>query len=330
MRKLTIIILMLLSVTLSLPAESRPDWTERWQTSYSEDIYLGAVGRGESSEDAETDAYRSLASYFGVSISSSTTAYSYAYTDSYDKSKSLSAFESEAEVSLNMSDIAGIRIAQRWDDGSEYYALALLDKSAAVLYYMKVAEESASTVAYYQNIDPSTLSFSSISVVQELKDCAVSYYEAKKIISVLAPGQVSLLPLLPSDSEILSLIDTLSYELSVTVSGESEDWYTVSNEVYSALKGVGITPSRGKARYRLVDSLSYEETTAGRNPLKFIKYSISIKIMDNSTDNCVFAWAASGREGQVTLDGAMERACTAVNKKIRNELGKALSDAFSI
>lgn len=333
MRKIIIFItLLLIPLSLSFSA-TRPDWVDSWEKKYSGTIYLGAVGSGKTEDAAVTDAYNSLAAYFGVSVDSKTTTYTGSRTwNGYGKSASteVTNFQSEAVVSINIENIAGVTIKEKWSGDGEYYALALLDRASAALYYINQAEDAASTISYYQTIDPSSLSFRAIGSVQGLKDVALSYYEAVKILSVLAPDKVRTLPQLPSDSEILSLIDSFTYELGVSVAGSSDDWYMISGNVYDALSEAGITPSRSEARYELIDELSLSETTLPGNPLKFVKYSLTLKIIDNESGKYVFSWTASGREGQMTYSAAKERAFTALNKKIKNELSSTLDKTFKL
>lgn len=324
--------MILFPLTLSFGA-GKPVWVDSWQDNYPESIYLGAVGSGESRESAEKNAYSNLASYFGVSVDSVTKMYSASTVSGSGDTSSTSdwsSFKNKATLSIKISDIAGAAIAESWYDGKTYFALALLNKNSAVLYYFNQAVDAASEIAYYQTIDPSSLSFSSIGSVQSLRDKALKYYEAARIISVLSPGFVDSLPSIPSDSDILYLIDKFTYELSVEVCGESDGWYMISGNVYGALDDVGIKPAKGESRYRLEDSLELTETTLSGNPLKFIKYSLVLKIVDNETGRFVFTWSISGREGQTSFNGARERAFIVINKKIENELPSALKKTFAL
>lgn len=329
MRKIIFLfIILFIPLTFSF-GEGKPIWVDSWQDAYPESVYLGAVGSGDNESAARKDAYSALASYFGVGVDTVTKTYS-SNTVSGNSASDWSSFKNKATLSIKISDIAGVKITENWSDGTTYFALALLEKNSAVLYYLDQASSAAATIGSYLTIEPSSLTFSAVGSVLGLRDVALKYNEAVRIVSVLSPERVKTLPSIPSDNEILEMIDRFTYELSVVVIGSSDEWNKISSSVYNALNTVGIEPTDGDSRYSLIDDMELSETTLSGNPMKFVKYSLVLKIVDKESGENVFIWSISGREGQTTYDGAKERAFVAINKKIKNELPSALKRTFAL
>lgn len=324
MRKIILfLILFLIPLTFSFGAK-KPSWIDNWQDTYPESIYLGAVGIGKNRSEAENMAYGSLATFFGVNIDS--TSCIGAEDDGYGNG--VTNYSSQTVMNVNVSDIVGIKIADYWEDKNCCYALAILDKNVAIHYYYAEATEYALKIAYYFSIEPESLAFGSVGAVQNLKSYVDEYDRSKKILSVLSPLVAEELISIPETSEIMNLIEEYTGLLSVRVQDGSSDWERISANVVDAMYSAGISVTDRSSRYILIDILDLTETTLEGNPLKFVKYSLTLKIFDEETKTYVFTWSASGREGQTSFSAAKERAFVAMNKKIKNGLGVALAEAF--
>lgn len=334
MRKIIAIMLIAaVSMTAAMAAVNTPDWVGNWGKYYPDSRYICAVGYGTSRDLADKSAFENLATYFGVSVSSYTETSMADRTLSADGrtlSYSTDGMQSQAAFSVNVSNLVHTVIAERWNEGREYISLAVMDKVKAVQYYLETAKSYAEELSYYSTVDPASLTFDSYYAVISLADYAASYREYKSILSVIAPGMAAELAEIPGDPEIRRLVLSLSNEIGLSIDARDDDWYLVEDEVVGVLNRLGITPMGNGTRYVLTETLSLERTELPGNPLKFINYSLVLRLKDTYTNKYIFTWRGTGREGQTTYATAQNRAITALDKKIRNDFLTSFSEAFNL
>lgn len=335
MRKIIFALAALLFISFPICASSQPRWVANWSADYPESEYLCAVGFGSSSNGADSNAFENLAASFNASVSAVATTHivegSVTSSNSENASIQVNDFESQAVVSVKASQIVSAKILERWNDGNGNYAsLVVVRRSEAAQFYFEKACSCADIISYYRNIDPSSIPLNSVGIVQSLDDMAIEYYECRNMLAVLSPQLFKRLPSIPSDPEIAMMIDSFMYNLSFSIQAEDDAWYKIEGAVLDALNSLGITPMDEESRYTLIETIDVEETTLMGNPLKFVLYSLVLKVKDSTTGRIVFSWDCSGREGQQTLATAKERAFAVMNKKIKSEFKDKFAKKFGV
>lgn len=333
MRKvITLILIMAVAVTAVMAADE-PGWVKNWERYYPETQYLGAVGYGTSRDSADSNAKENLAAIFGVSVDSTTTTSTVDASMTYDNRSATfqsDSFSTNSEFDISVSNLVYTSIVERYDNGKEYISLAVMDKPKAITYYIGKLREISSTVDYYMTIDPSILTLDSYYTVINLGLQVREYQGYLNILQILSPGVTVNVAPIPSEAEVLELVERLSFNVSLSIDAPDDDWYLVEGEVLSALHKLGVSPSDGNGRYVLSEQLEFERTDLPGNPLKFIVYSLVIRVKDTVTGKNVFTWRGNGREGQASYSAAENRAVTALSKKIRNDFMTSFSKSFNL
>lgn len=205
-----------------------------------------------------------------------------------------------------------------------------MDKDRAKEYYIRSINNYANSIDRSFLIDSSKLTFSGYYTVLSIQSYLKSYEEAYKILSVVSPQSLLSVQSIPEKSIIQNLIDTLAYNLGLSVMTSDDNWYKISSDVYSILSSFGIGIMEEDSRYSLIPNLELTETTLPGNNLKFIKYNLDIKIRDNKENRILFSWNCSGREGQTSYIAAEERAMVAIRKKLNNEFSQKFKQTFNL
>ena len=334
MRKIaiTIVVWAIASMVLAAATE-QPGWINNWSSYYPEDSYICAVGYGKSRSSADQDGLSQLAAFFGTSVSTHTTMSATSVSTSsenYSDDSYLNLFASGSTLSVNVSNMVGTSFRERWDNGEDYYSLAVIDRKKTKEYYYSQANNSANSIKQAFNMNMSEISFVNFYLVRNISDSLVKYDEAMRILSVVAPPLASLAEKIPARNEISALIEKLNYNAGVSVECNDEAWQYLSDDFYSVLSSHGISILDETSRFVISIKISIEPTNVLGNDLKFVSYSISVSIRDQVQNKNIFTWKSSGREGQLTYDAAEVRAIIAMRKKFSGDFDQKFSKAFNL
>ena len=334
MRKIIIVFVAISIFAMGMAIASvEPDWIDNWSKYYPDSQYIAVVGYGNTRSSADKNGMEQLAMFFSTTVNSETNTSSMNVINNngeYFDSNSRNSFSLDSTVNVSVSGITGVTVKERWDNGKDFYSLVILDKDRAKEYYVRSINNYANSIDRSFLIDSSKLTFSGYYTILSIQSYLKSYEEAYKILSVVSPQSLLSVQGIPEKSIIQNLIDTLAYNLGLSVMASDDNWYKISSDVYSILSFFGIGIMEEDTRYSLTPNLELTETTLPGNNLKFIKYNLDIKIRDNKENRILFSWNCSGREGQTSYIAAEERAMVAIRKKLNNEFSQKFKQAFNL
>lgn len=334
MRKVMNILAVWVIATMVLSASAlQPDWIDNWSRYYPDNHYIGAVGYGKSRSAADEDALSQLAAFFGASVSTHTVVSSSSTSSSVgintDES-SRSTYSSASSITVDLSNMVGTSFRERWDDGRNYYSLAVIDRNKTKEYYFSQANTSAGVIKQAFELNPSEISFVNYHLVRNISENLVKYDEAMRILSVVASPLAYLAEKIPARNEISDLIDRLTYNAGVNVVCDDEAWDYLCDDFLSVLSSHGINIFDDETRYVISVDISIEPTEVPGNTLKFAKYSLTVTVHDQVLNKAIFTWKGSGREGQLSQDAAEDRALIAIRKKFKGDFDQKFSKTFNL
>ncbi len=310
-----------------------PSWILSPASAYSEDFYVSAVGTGTDAEKAEKNAKENLASIFSLSVSGETTVLSSetrvgsgndassVYSDSLD---------SMVSISLAKTELLGVKIQQKYQEGNTYYALAVMHKATAIdLYRARVDKEVPIVLKeYYAVVDDQSVSLQKLKKVTELLSDLTPVASDLAILKYLSVDAVRRYSHVPSVAEIRAMQNELlsSIEFSIAVRGDVDS--RIENALYDLISSKGFYVAFGEARYEMQVVANIASTTVGTNVNKFYKYQVSINVRDTVDKQNVLSFTISGREGSKTDAAAKSRTMAIIEKRIATEFGTAFDDGF--
>lgn len=327
MRKLILVVVIVLFV--STGSFAAPGWVAAPQSVYSSDLYVSAVGTGPTRIDAETNARENIAAVFGFSISSSTTARSAEVTasDSFsgrESSTTTDTFSSSSKMSLKATDLVGVEIVEAYSENGVYFALAVMNRAIAASRYNEILMKKLPliTAGYEELLLLENKDMDALVKASSLKKEIEEFTNERTILTILSPQSDGRYASAPSPANIMSVINQImtNIEFMVEVSGDTSG--RVENAIYEMLTMKGYYVSFGQARYAAQARVSLADTTAGNNPLKFVRYNLTVNIRDTEKRSTLLSFTTSGREGQKTKEGARNLAL--------NKLEAAVLQDFSV
>lgn len=313
----------------------KPAWVDNPREVYSDARYVAAVGYGPDRESAEKSALGALVAVFGQNVSGETVVTSQ-YTEAVREGRVLvtedSAVQQAVTSSWEQDTIVGAEIKDTWFDGNRTtYAVAVMDKSRAMVLYAELLEANESSI---QSLTAIPAAERNTLDAYARFDLAATIAEANagfvNVLSVVSPGAAA------ARRSGLTMVEDMRLEcrkiaekIPITVQVENDREDRIRSAFSSVISGAGFKIAESGSRYALQAVLRLSETELPKNPNKFARYQVESRLTDAQNATSVLPWTISGREGHATLPEAEHRAVRAAEKKIQTEFGAVFSDFLS-
>lgn len=313
----------------------KPAWVDNPREVYSDARYVAAVGYGPDRESAEKSALGALVAVFGQNVSGETVVTSQ-YTEAVREGRVLVTEDSTVQQAVTSSweqdTIVGAEIKDTWFDGNRTtYAVAVMDKSRAMVLYAELIEANESSI---QSLTAIPAAERNTLDAYARFDLAATIAEANagfvNVLSVVSPGAAA------ARRSGLTMVEDMRLEcrkiaekIPITVQVENDREDRIRSAFSSVISGAGFKIAESGSRYTLQAVLRLSETELPKNPNKFARYQVESRLTDAQNATSVLPWTISGREGHATLPEAEHRAVRAAEKKIQTEFGAVFSDFLS-
>lgn len=313
----------------------KPAWVDNPREVYSDARYVAAVGYGPDRESAEKSALGALVVVFGQNVSGETVVTSQ-YTEAVREGRVLvtedSAVQQAVTSSWEQDTIVGAEIKDTWFDGNRTtYAVAVMDKSRAMVLYAELIEANESSI---QSLTAIPAAERNTLDAYARFDLAATIAEANagfvNVLSVVSPGAAAARRSGLTMAEDMRLeCRKIAEKIPITVQVENDREDRIRSAFSSVISGAGFKIAESGSRYTLQAVLRLSETELPKNPNKFARYQVESRLTDAQNATSVLPWTISGREGHATLPEAEHRAVRAAEKKIQTEFGAVFSDFLS-
>lgn len=313
----------------------KPAWVDNPREVYSDARYVAAVGYGPDRESAEKSALGALVAVFGQNVSGETVVTSQ-YTEAVREGRVLvtedSAVQQAVTSSWEQDTIVGAEIKDTWFDGNRTtYAVAVMDKSRAMVLYAELLEANESSI---QSLTAIPAAERNTLDAYARFDLAATIAEANagfvNVLSVVSPGAAAARRSGLTMAEDMRLeCRKIAEKIPITVQVENDREDRIRSAFSSVISGAGFKIAESGSRYTLQAVLRLSETELPKNPNKFARYQVESRLTDAQNATSVLPWTISGREGHATLPEAEHRAVRAAEKKIQTEFGAVFSDFLS-
>ncbi len=269
--------LWLLPVLLAA-AEPRPDWLSGSSAEHPKAAFVTGVGEAQGQEKAADRARTEIAKFFGVELFARTAT---------------SARESGAGFTQQVSDdvrtftarmLEGVDIAKYWrDEQGNHYALAVLDRSAALANLTtKLSEYDAEFKETSEQLEKTEGKFARLRLALQLVKAARGRKEVHKQYRVLAgkslPG--------PSSQEALSKARAAIKAVTVQIHADGENAEAVGSRIIDELSAYGLRAREEGSRAAdiMVEAKAQAEALPPENLLWFwSKGAITVRMSYGSS-----------------------------------------------
>ena len=333
MKKILLVVLMLI-ILFTLQAkkkkDTKPDWLENPKDVYPENIYLTAIGDGDSRSEAENYAAGNLSKIFESKIKADQTV-----RERYQEliTEEGSTFEESSDITKQVNiqseqTLINIQFAESYTDNmGRVFVIAYLDRmKTADIYFEKIMKNAAKIEFFITQGNETETSISKYANLNAAAAISLNNEIMLDQLSIISPNSKASLELGYNyndlNKEAAESAKLISF--SVDIGNDVENKVTILvEELMTDLDFV----LSDDANLHAVGSVAFEETDIKRENLVFVRYDLQLKINDNSGTTFITI-SDKGREGHVSFPEATARAIRTVEKKIKKELKKKLVSYF--
>jgi len=302
---LLILSCMFFTSCVSVNNNSIPNWfINQYDSSYSKNNYICAVGAGESKEEAEENAKVSLSQIFNTSIKSATVTFD---------NDTTSSMSSRGYIDTSVDDLVGVSVINtQVDNNGTFYVRVALDK--------KIASNKIRSIITPKNneinslmMDNSKSNFVYLQNLLRAKNIALTIQNYYDQLSVLENATV-VSPLMNIENKIAKIKETLA--ISVVVNAQDIQQTNDLKKVVETMllnSGVDINANGSTLEIEYKDSLA-----PPKDNLYQCTFTLKAQLIDKG--NVVFSLDKTSRAIGISENSAKEKALEKAMTIIEGEL----------
>ena len=312
----------------------RPAWINNPGSVYPDSVYIVATGSGRDQQQAQYTARVNLLGIFGMKLSDEVTIEEVSQQISAgNQTTNTGTITASQKISASASGIlAGAEIKENWNDGREFYALAIMERSKTRDLYTGIINRLTQSINEILNI-PNRNTIDGYSRYRLAANLAEDIDDCVKVLAFVG-GTASVPAGLRSKNDYLTearnIAATIPVFVTITRGAENDPERRILSAFQRAVGNVGFRTGDANSPYVLQVTLALSEVQLPNQTNKFARYEITANLIQRSTNQGVIpAYSINGREGHLNLSEAQQRAVRAAETKINNEFRGELEDHLS-
>ena len=333
--KKTILLPIILILILSCAAHakkrksSKPEWLENPKAVYSEQMYLTAIGEGDSRSDAENMAAGNLARIFESNIKAEETV-NQRYMELTKNNKTDVEEQTDVTKSVNIQSkqtLFNIQFGESYtDDMGRVHTIAFLNRMKTAEIYESKINKNAERISYFIGIANEThdplLNYASLSAASTVS----SHNEILLVqLTIIFPSAIDMLEINYNHNQIVKDAKTAAAAISCNIDIENDEDNKITILLEELVNDLGFVLSADNILN--IDGEILLEKTDLKRDLEFIRFELQINVSDNN-GNIIVSMSEKGREGHISATEARARAIRTLSKKIDRQLRKKLIAYF--
>lgn len=327
MQKIILIVSMLLLMTgcAGKQVMSTSDKTE--SSNFPSSKYLTATGIGQSDSEARRQAVAELSNIFESKVFNDTYTHAKLVMDSAKGESVNRRIESNIRV-VSSVRLEGVRIGKTWQKGSEYYALAVLDRLKAREKWSGEIEKIDTKIeAELKALD--TLQ-SKVLKLMPLNRILKLWIEKEILISRLRVIGFTDVNFAEYDiKSVIEMIPAIKATIRIYVEITGSHAGDVANQVARTLNNEGFIFSNSKADADalITGKVKIEPVNLNRQDFKFARAKVALSIIDSQTGSQIGAIVENTRAGHMNFDEAAHKAVKKVSTVVSEKLVEYFAQA---
>jgi len=320
------------SLSVSAPASrsGEPSWVRDPYTKYDRHANVAAVGMACSREMAEKNAFSGLVAIFGQSIRVDEKVSS-SYRDAVRKGVNTGWSEDTVVdkivvTSAGMDSLIGAEILDRWDDGNNFYASAVLNKAKAVRIYSGMINSNLALIEKLTDVPyeekNSFNGYARYQIAATVADMTVPYANLLSIIGAPLPD------FRRGEDYRLDAV-TIAGSIPVGLAVHNDKSGRIHGAFAKALSDLGFLTGGTEPPYLLDVNITTTPCVFTGNPYKYTRIELKAELKDAKTLNVFLPYIFNIREGHTTQEEADNRAFASAARKINAEYSNLLKNRLS-
>jgi len=309
---------------------AEPSWVRDPYAKYDRQANVAAVGSANSREMAEKSALGNLVAIFGQSIqvdekvsSSYREAVKNGVTANWSDD---TAVDTAITTSAGMDSLIGAEILDRWDDGINFYAAAVLNKVKALQTYSGIVRSNQAMIEKLTNIpsdEKNTFDgFARYQFAATIADMTTPYLN---LLSVIGGA----LPAFKRGDDYRLEAANIYKAIPVGLSVHNDKAGRIQGAFARALSDLGFSSGGSNPPYLLVVDITAAPVVIANNTYKYTRIELKADLKETKTGTVLLPYDFNSREGHTTQEEADNRAYAYAERKINEEYASLLKSYLS-
>jgi len=304
--------------TSSIRAE--PFWARDPYTKYDRQTNVVAVGRANSREMAEKNALGNLVAIFGQNIQIDEKVSS-SYREAVKKGITANwsgntAVDTAITTSAGMASLIGVEILDRWDDGRNFYATAVMNKANALQTYSDIVISNLAMIEKLVNIpeeEKNTLNgFARYQFAATIADMTASYVNLLSFIG-------GTIPVFMKGDDYRLEATNITKAIPVGLNVHNDKAGRIHGAFARALSDLGFSSGGSNPPYLLDVDITATPVVIANSTYKFTRIELKADLKNVKTGIVLLPYNFNNREGHSTQEEADNRAYAYAEQKINEE-----------
>ena len=332
-RSILLIVLSIIVISCAAHAKKKkskaPKWLENPKAVYAEQMYLSAIGEGDSRREAENMAAGNLSRIFESKVKTDETVLQrYMELTKGDDF----TYEEQTDVTKNVNIQSGqtlfsIQFAESYtNEMGRVFAIAYLNRlKTSEIYEEKINKNTKSINYFEKECDNSNDIMFKYAAMSAASAVGMSNEVLLEQLGIIFPTSKEMLEINYNYNDLMKKAAEVARQISFKIDIKNDTENKISILVEELLTDLGFVLSEENL-LNVNGEVLFEETDLQREN-KFIRYELKLKIIDPENITIV-TLSEKGREGHVSLPEAQARAVRTIEKKIKKTLKKKLIAYF--
>jgi hypothetical protein len=307
-----------------------PDWVRDPYTRYDRQAYVAVRGSGSSLTVAEGNAFGELVAFFGQYIefdASTTERYQEAVRDGVTTGWSVNT-EVDTMIAryARFDSLVGAEIGDVWDDGINYFAVAILNKTRAIQIYSDIVRSNQRMIDNLLNIPPAERN--TLDGITRYQFAATVADMTRPYINLLSVIGGPVPPFRRGDEYRLEARNIIGLT-PINIRVQNDTAGRIHGAFARALSNLGFQSGGTNSRYMLdVDVISTVVDIAN-SPHRWTRIAVNANLVDTVSGTVLLPFSFNEREGHTTQSEADNRAIMTAERRINAEYANLFSDYLS-
>ena len=318
----------------NLPAsEPAPEWVSDPYTRFNRQLYLAAVGSGNSRAVAERDAIGRLVSIFGQSIQVDQRV-AESYWEAVGSGAAASwtqttTIDSAIVTSARMDTLIGAEIGDVWEDGrGNSFAVAVLNIPRTRQIYSQMLRANLEIIDGLTGMPPAQRNsidgLSRYQFAAVIADMNVSHGAVLSVIGAPHYAQG-----LRSGDDFRRQANEIARGIPVGINVRGDMAGRIESAFAGVFSGLGFNTGGANPRYLLDVDVINQPVDQARQDVAFTRLEVTANFIDTSNGTTLLPFNFNLREGHRNLSEANNRAFASAERRISNEYRDILSAYMS-
>ena len=310
--------------------EAMPEWVRDPYTRFDRQSYIAIRGSGNTLAFAERSALGNLAAFFEQHIEINETAierYQEIARDGRSAAWSVSTeLETEILRHARFDSLIGAEIADVWNDGWSYYAVAILNKPRAIQIYSNIVDANQRMIDNLLDMPVTeryTLeAFSRYQFAADIADMTAPYLNLLSVIGGFVP------PFRSGDEYRLQALN-ITRAIPINLRVQNDTAGRLQGAFARVVSDLGFQSGGTNSRYLLDVYINTTPVVIAGSPHSWARIEVSANLIDTAFGTVLLPYNFNIREGHTTQAEANNRAVMAAERRIIEEYTHLLSEYLS-